>query len=85
MKSYEIWNLTTGEIIADNLNFDDVPELFGAYADFFPCDNIIVCCRKIKIATASVRPINAEEANRKKFHREWFDFIENLLTMDNIH
>ena len=85
MKKYEIYNLTTGEILADNLNFDDMPELFGAYMDFYPEDNIIVCCRETKISVACARIVDREEINRNNFYSEWFGLMDELLAMDNIH
>lgn len=85
MKTYEIYNLTTGEILADNLSFDDMPELFGAYMDFYPEDDIIVCCREIKISVACARVVDREDINRKNFYSEWFGLMDELLAIDNIH
>lgn len=85
MKTYEIYNLTTGEILVDNLSFDDMPELFGAYMEFYPEDDIVVCCREVKITVTHARLVDREEINRQKFYSEWFGLMDELLTMDNIH
>lgn len=85
MKTYELYNLNTGEILADNLTFEDVPELFEAYTNFFPDNEIIVCYRDQNISVACVKILNKEELARKKFHAEWMEFMEELLIMDNIH
>jgi hypothetical protein len=48
MKTYEIHDLTTNEILADNLSFDDLSELFGAYVELYPTHEIVSCCRTTK-------------------------------------
>jgi hypothetical protein len=85
MKRYEIYNLTTGEILADNLTFEDMPELFGAYMEFYPEAEIIVCCRETKITVTCAKFVDREETNRKRFYAEWFNLMDELLVMDNIH
>lgn len=86
MKKYDVYNLTTGELLAYDLVFDDVPELVGAYADFFP-DNEIIAVesgKEINLKTC-VKLVDTEEVNRKKFYSEWFDLMDELLAIDNIH
>ena len=85
MKTYEIWNLTTGELLVDNLEFEDMPELFGAYLDFYPDDNIVVCCREVKLTVIRERITNREPSRKKQFRNEWFNFIDELMTMENIY
>lgn len=85
MKTYEIYNLTTGELLADNLIFDDVPELFGAYAEFFPDHEIAAYYREQPAIKRGVRVVPADEVGRNNFYAEWFDFMDELLAMDNIH
>ena len=84
MKTYEIYNLSTGEILADNLRFDDMPELFGAYMDFYPNDDIIVCCRETKITVTCARVVDRDELDRKTFYSEWFNLVDELFAMGNI-
>lgn len=85
MKKYELYNLTTGEILADNLTFEEVPELFEAYANFFQDHEIIACCRDLTIVRVHTRVINSEEMRRRNFYVEWLNLMEELLAMDNIH
>ena len=85
MKTYEIWNLTTGELLVDNLEFDDMPELYGAYLEFYPNDNIVVLCREINLTVIRERIASREPSRRKKFMNEWFNFIEELMTLDNVY
>ena len=85
MKTYEIWNLTTGELLVDNLDFDDMPELYGAYINFYPDDDIVVCCREIKLTVIRERISNREPSRYKRFINEWFDFIDELFRMGNVH
>ena len=85
MKKYELYNLTTGEILADNLTFEEVPELFEAYANFFPDHEIIACYREGKMVRTHAKVLSYDEIARNKFMIEWFDFMEELLAIDNIH
>lgn len=85
MKTYELYNLTTGEILADNLTFEEVPELFEAYANFFPEDEIVACYRENKMVRAQARVINRDEMARNKFMVEWFDLMEEIMSMGNIN
>ena len=83
MKKYEIYNLTTKEILADNLDFEDMPELFGAYVEFYPEDDIIVCCRETKISVTCARIVDREEINRREFNSEWFAFMDEIVAIGN--
>lgn len=81
MKTYEIYDLTANEMLADNLSFDEVPELFGAYYDFYVDHEIIVCCRTTTIKRAYKVLSNKEVA----FRLEWFDFVEELVNIGNLY
>ena len=85
MKKYELYNLTTGELLADNLVFDDVPELFGAYAEFFPDNEFAVFEKDRVVIKRCARVINEDEVDRNNFYVEWFNLMDELLAMDNIH
>lgn len=85
MKKYEIHNLTTGELLADNLTFDELPELFGAYADFYPGNEIVACYREQATIKRCVKIIGVDQAYKNNFYAEWFNLMDELLLMDNIH
>ena len=85
MKTYEIYNLTTGELLADNLNFDDMPELYGAYLNFYPNDNIVVCCREVKVTVTCARIVKSENVSRNKFYAEWFNLMDELFEIGNLN
>ena len=85
MKTYEIYNLTTNELLADNLEFDDVPELFGAYAEFYPDHELIVCVRNMQITTTCAKVVSKDDVHRREFYSEWFGLMDELIRMDNIH
>lgn len=85
MKKYELYNLTTGELLADNLTFEEVPELFEAYSDFFPDHEIIVYRRENKMVRACVKVLNHNEVARNEFMVEWLDFVDELFSIGNIH
>lgn len=68
-KTYEIHDLTTNEILADNLEFEDMPELFLAYCNFHNGHEIISCYRQY----GKVQPIKLK---KEEFLNEWLDFVE---------
>ena len=72
-KVYEIHDLTTAEILADNLNFDDVPELFKAYQDFYSNHEMAVFCRE----NSYIKCANSHK--QQEFKAEWFALIEANL------
>ena len=85
MKKYEIYNLTTKEILVDNLDFEDVPELFLAYMEFYPENEIIVVFKEIKKTTAFAKIVDANEVKRKEFYSEWFSLMDELIFYGNIY
>lgn len=77
MLTYEIHNTSTGEILADNLSFDDVPELFQAYYDWY-LGTVEVYCRKCnRIFNITTR--------REAFRKEWTALIDQLIEFGNIY
>jgi hypothetical protein len=68
---------TNGEILADNLTFDDVPILFQAYQDWYGVDLVIACYRP---NNKTFHPKNRAD----EFYEEWLGFIDYLITLDNI-
>lgn len=85
MKKYELYNLTTRELLADNLTFEEVPELFQAYVEFFPENEIIVCYREKTIVRPSARVVDPYEVDRNNFRAEWFNLMDELFAMGNIN
>ena len=74
--TFEIHNLTTNELLADNLNFNDMPELLNAYQQFYPKHRIEACYRVVKV-TEHIRYIP-----RQQFKLDWFDLLDNII--DNL-
>jgi hypothetical protein len=74
MKNFEIHDLTANEILADNLDFEEVPELFKAYADFYSSHEIVFCER---IDEDIVIPIhtNKKLSNRAEFQAQWLMLV----------
>lgn len=85
MKVYEIHNLTTNEVVAYDLSFNDVPELIGAYMDFFPEYEFVACYKDSNITVTLAKPMSQDEINRRNFNADWFDFMDELVAMDNLH
>ena len=74
MKCFEIHDLTTNEVLADNLEFKEIPKLVGAYTDLYPTHEIIVYNRTDN--AIKTKRMSARYAN---FKSEWLTFIEEYL------
>lgn len=79
MKNFEIHDLTTNEILADNLDFEEVPELFKAYADFYSNHEIVFCER---IEDDIVIPIHTNKrlSNKAEFQAQWFMLVTSNIS-----
>lgn len=75
-KSYEIHDITTGEILADNLTFEDMPELLGAYQIFYPTHEIVGCYR---VCHNTFKVFNNLNYDKVRFRAEW-----TILMTENI-
>ena len=84
IRIYEIRDLTANEILADNLAFSDVPELFQAMTEFYAEHEIMVCYRTTTIKECR-RVFYDVEVTRKKFFGEWLDLVEELSAIGNIY
>ena len=73
MKKFEIHDLTTNEILADNLSFDKIPELCKAYEDFYPDHEIAACYRYYNNA------YKITKYKQNNFKAEWFVLVEENL------
>ena len=71
--TFEIHNLTTNELLADNLNFVDMPELLSAYQQFYPKHFIEASYRVVKV-TEQVRYIP-----RQQFKLDWFELLDDIV------
>jgi hypothetical protein len=70
MKIFEIHDITTHEILSDRLPFEEVPELFEAYANFYPSHEIAFCERIEEDVIVSI--YTSRSFNRKtEFHEQW--------------
>ena len=78
MNNYEIHDLTTHEILADNMFFDDVPELFQAYVEFYSMHEIVFCERDEEDI---LHPICASKNfnDRLEFMAQWMMLVEAEL------
>lgn len=84
MKTYEIHNLTTGEILADNITFDEIPELFEAYSSFYVDCEIIACYRDTHIKRCN-KFLDINTITRNAFYSEWLNLIDELYSLGNIY
>ena len=69
---------TNGEILADNLIFDDLPIIFQAYQEWYGEGSIIACYRTIDKPT---RKLTDRQAER---YREWYEYLAYCKYLDNI-
>lgn len=73
---FEIHDTTTNEVLADNLAFDEVPELFLAYTLLYSTHNVVACSRKVEVDKHHL-------SYREEFKTQWFDMIEDII--DNLY
>ena len=78
---FGVYDFTTGEILADNLFFDDMPELLGAYQDFYPDHKIIAYYQDIDYEMMQNEAITDSIINSRKdnFKTEWYLLMEENL------
>lgn len=76
---YEIHDLTVTEILADNLDFDDIPELLEAYQCFYSNHEIAVFHRVDGYIKLSQYYLNADLQKQHEFKKEWLNLIEENL------
>ena len=74
-QTYEIHDLTTKELLADNLEFDDMPELLGAYQEFYPDHEIVACCRNCSKHSDYITNAQTKAQQRKAFREQWFALL----------
>lgn len=73
MKTFEIHDLTTNEILADNMEFDDIPELFAAYQALYPNHELVFAYRDEQIN------YNNKPKTKDDFTTEWFLLLDSIL------
>jgi hypothetical protein len=83
MKTYIIYNLTTKEVLSDNLTFDEVPELYKAYDDFYPDCEIIACY--YEAVNNSRKIISNRKAAYNAFISEWICLMDELTKIGNLY
>ena len=74
--TFEIHHIN-GEILADNLIFDDLPELFQAYQEWYGEGSVVSCYRTLG---KKLKPLNRVE----EFYTEWLKLFDHLMVLDNI-
>lgn len=78
IKSYELYLVRTGELLSNNLDFDDVPELYQAYEDFYGHNSILVCYRTHSKSTPHhITPSQV-------FKNMWVDYFGELQILGNL-
>lgn len=68
-KFYELIDLTVNEVLADNLEFDELPELFEAYGNFTK-HNIIAIERIDDSTTTKVL------SPKQEYTKQWLDLVQ---------
>lgn len=78
VKTYEIYENSTGVLLVDNLTFEQVAEQAQTYMDFFETTDISVVCREY-INNNSIHSTTAQ-----LFKHEYINYFEQLQTMGNL-
>lgn len=79
MKNFEIHDLTTNEILADNLAFEEIPELFKAYVDFYLNHEIVFCERIEENIVIPIYP-NKNFNTKAEFRTQWFMLVTSNIS-----
>ena len=77
LELFEIHHID-GEILADNLSFDELPILFQAYQEWYGDGSVIACYRTFDGKKPKF------QSRRNEFYQEWYELIDNLVALDNI-
>jgi hypothetical protein len=78
-KEFEIYLLTTGELLVDKLTFNQVPELFGAYEDLYGENTVTVICREFK------HPLTINTRSKsKEYKNAWIEYFGELQLIGNL-
>lgn len=75
-RTYEV-HLTNGEILSDNLSFDELPIIFQAYQEWYGEGSVIACYRTFN------KEFNPQ-SRRDEFYQEWLTMVDYLTVLDNI-
>ena len=77
LKLFEIHHIN-GEILADNLSFEELPILFQAYQEWYGEESVIACYRRFDGKKLNVK------SRRDEFYQEWYELMDNLVALNNI-
>jgi hypothetical protein len=77
LKLFELHHID-GEILADNLLFEELPILFQAYQEWYGDGSVIACYRTVD----GKKPLH--KSRRDEFYQEWYELMDNLVTLNNI-
>ncbi len=78
-KTYEIHDLTTEEILVDNLTFEELPELLEAYQLFYSNHDIVGCYRMCQNAVTIIKQPNTIRSSKQVFLNDWFALVEENI------
>lgn len=73
---FEIYDITTNELLATDLPFDELPELITAYQLFYPMHQIEAAYREVTVTE------RVHHLPRQQFKTDWFELIDSII--DNI-
>ena len=75
--TFEIHDITTNEVLANNLPFDDLPELMTAYQLFYPTHRIEAVYRETTVTE------RVHHLPRQQFKADWFELLDEII--DNLY
>ena len=73
--TYEIWDASSYEVLADNLTFDDAAEQCKVYADFYETEVMVVAVDNAQIIDFTT--------TAKQYKAAYMDYIDMLFRMGN--
>ena len=75
--TFEIWDITTNEVLSNNLDFDNLPELLDAYQALYPTHRIEGCYREVTV-TERVNILPSQQ-----FKTDWYNLLDEII--DNLY
>lgn len=75
---YLIVDTNNGDVLLDNITFDELAELYPIYSDFYGEQNICPCITSVKTVA------HKRLTERELFVSAWMCYMDMLYELDNI-
>lgn len=77
LRTYEIWDEDTNEVLVDNLTFSEAAEQCKIYMDFFG--------NGISVAIRESYPVRQHKTYAQAYKEAWIEYFGELQLMGNLN